>query len=143
MFIAEITLFFKKQDLDLAIGLVLTIMLVMYTMYQSISQTLPATAYLKFIDIWLMFCLLVPFFVFVVQVFSKIENPLKTKSQGPIKNTVLINNLSNCIIFSIPIVTFIFICCYVVVAICYYSNPKGYQSEQLSNWGSQMSICNL
>jgi hypothetical protein len=31
----------------------------------------------------------------------------------------------------------------VVVAICYYSNPKGYQSEQLSNWGSQMPICNL
>jgi hypothetical protein len=133
LFIAEITLFFKKQDLDLAIGLVLTIMLVMYTMYQSISQTLPATAYLKFIDIWLMFCLLVPFFVFVVQVFSKIENPLKTKSKDPNKNAVLINNLSNCIIFFIPIATFIFICCYVVVAICYYSNPKGYQLEQLSN----------
>jgi hypothetical protein len=68
LFIAEVTLFFNKQDLDLAIGLSLTIMLVMYTMYQSISQSLPQTAYLKFIDIWLMFCLLVPFFVFVVQV---------------------------------------------------------------------------
>jgi hypothetical protein len=67
------TLYFKKQDLDFAIGLTMTIMLVMYTMYQSISQSLPQTAYLKFIDVWLIFCLMVPFFVFVVQVFLKME----------------------------------------------------------------------
>jgi hypothetical protein len=127
LFIAEITLFFKKQDLDLAVGLDLTIMLVMYTMYQSISQMLPATAYLKFIDIWLMFCLLVPFFVFVVQVLSKIEitSQFKLTDSKGLKNNNFRNknNLSNCIKFAIPIGTCVFIGCYIVIAICYYTDP--------------------
>jgi Ca2+/Na+ antiporter len=127
LFIAEITLFFKKQDLDLAIGLDVTIMLVMYTMYQSISQILPATAYLKFIDIWLMFCLLVLFFVFVVQVLSKIEMAPQieqTDSKSSKKNNFRIkNNLAFCTKFSIPIFTFVFMGCYIAVAISYYSNP--------------------
>jgi carbon starvation protein CstA len=76
------TLFFKKQDLDFAIGLTMTIMLVMYTMYQSISSSLPQTAYLKFIDYWLMFCLMVPFFVFVVQVLMKMEIINTSKVEG-------------------------------------------------------------
>jgi hypothetical protein len=50
--IAEVTLFFGDLDLDMAIGLSLTVMLVMYTMYQSINESIPKTAYLKFIDIW-------------------------------------------------------------------------------------------
>ena len=41
----------------------LTTMLVIYTLHQSISATLPATAYLKMIDIWLFGGLSVPFIV--------------------------------------------------------------------------------
>ncbi len=52
LMIAEVTLFFGDLDLDMAIGLSLTVMLVMYTMYQSINESIPKTAYLKFIDIW-------------------------------------------------------------------------------------------
>jgi len=59
LIIAEVTLFCKDSQLELAIGLSLTVMLVMYTMYQGVSSTLPQTAYLKFIDIWLIVCLLV------------------------------------------------------------------------------------
>jgi hypothetical protein len=59
LIIAEVTLFCKDSQLELAIGLSLTVMLVMYTMYQGVSNTLPQTAYLKFIDVWLIVCLLV------------------------------------------------------------------------------------
>ena len=41
----------------------LTTMLVIYTLHQSISDTLPATAYLKMIDIWLFGGLIVPFII--------------------------------------------------------------------------------
>ena len=36
----------------------------MYTLYQSISATLPQTAYLKMIDYWLLGGLIIPFIVF-------------------------------------------------------------------------------
>ena len=41
----------------------LTTMLVVYTLHQSISSTLPPTAYLKMIDIWLFGGLIVPFII--------------------------------------------------------------------------------
>ena len=51
----------------------LTTMLVMYTLYQSILDTLPQTSYLKLIDIWLIACLTLPFLVFLVEVISQIS----------------------------------------------------------------------
>jgi hypothetical protein len=50
----------------------LTAMLVMYTLYQSISGSLPQTAYLKMIDAWLLFGLIMPFVVFLVEVIWKL-----------------------------------------------------------------------
>jgi hypothetical protein len=41
----------------------------MYTMYQSINASISQTAYLKLIDFWLIFCLLVPFVVFMVEIY--------------------------------------------------------------------------
>lgn len=63
--IVELTLFFKAHQLEMALGFSLTIMLVMYTFYQSVSASVPKTAYLKFIDYWLIFCLIVPIAVFL------------------------------------------------------------------------------
>ncbi len=48
-------------------------MLVMYTMYQSISQALVKTAYLKLIDYWLLFCLLMPFVIFMIEIHWLLE----------------------------------------------------------------------
>ncbi len=69
LIIAEVTLFFDEEKTEVAIGLSLTIMLVMYTMYQSISDSLIKTAYLKMIDYWLLFCLLMPFFIFMIEIY--------------------------------------------------------------------------
>lgn len=65
--IVESTLFIDDSRLDVAVSLSLTTMLVVYTFYQSISLTIPKTTYLKFIDYWLIFCLLVPFVIFLIE----------------------------------------------------------------------------
>ena len=51
----------------------LTTLLVMYTLFQSISNTLPQTAYLKLIDIWLIFSLILPLVIFIVHMAWEIE----------------------------------------------------------------------
>ena len=50
----------------------LTTMLVMYTLYQGLQDIMPKTAYLKFIDIFLLYGLIVPFVTFMVEVASKL-----------------------------------------------------------------------
>jgi hypothetical protein len=75
LMIVEVTLFFGDLDLDMGIGLSLTVMLVMYTMYQSINESIPKTAYLKFIDIWIGCCLFIPFIVFFIQIGWKLFRP--------------------------------------------------------------------
>jgi hypothetical protein len=68
LLIAEITLFIDESHFDTTIMVALTSMLVMYTLYQSLTGSLPQTSYLKMIDIWLLFGLLMPFVVFLVEV---------------------------------------------------------------------------
>ena len=62
--IVELTLFYGQ---DMGVSLSLTVLLVTYTFYQSISDSIPKTAYLKLMDYWLIFCLLIPFIIFLVQ----------------------------------------------------------------------------
>jgi high-affinity K+ transport system ATPase subunit B len=81
--IAEVTLYFFESQVELAVGLTLTIMLVMYTMYQSINEMSTKTAYLKMIDFWLLFCLLIPFTIFMIEIFwllKRTKKDLKTKN---------------------------------------------------------------
>ena len=78
--IAELTLYFDETQTELAIGFTLTIMLVMYTMYQSINDSFVKTAYLKMIDYWLLFCLLIPFTIFLIEIFWLL-NTNKAKDQ--------------------------------------------------------------
>ena len=59
--IVDITLFFDESETQLAIGFSLTIMLVMYTLFQGVSALFPKTAYLKLVSIsstfdWQLFC---------------------------------------------------------------------------------------
>ena len=50
----------------------LTSTFVMYTLYSSVSSTLPVNGCIKMIDIWLIHGLLNPFMVFMVLVLSKL-----------------------------------------------------------------------
>ena len=67
----EMLLFINEEHFEAVIMVALTTMLVMYTLHQSISSQLPKTSYMKMIDIWLMFCLTIPFLVFVVEVICE------------------------------------------------------------------------
>ena len=55
------TIFFDKDLFGDAIAVNLTIMLVMTTIFTSKIEELPPTSDMKMIDIWLIFCLVVPF----------------------------------------------------------------------------------
>ena len=61
--VAGFTLFINYNHFEATIMVALTTMLVIYTLHESISATLPATAYLKMIDIWLFGGLIVPFII--------------------------------------------------------------------------------
>ena len=77
--IAEITLFIDETHFESNIIVALTSMLVMYTLYQSVSVTLPQTAYLKLLDYWLIFCLIMPFVIFMIEVFWELQMQNKSK----------------------------------------------------------------
>ena len=85
LIIAEITLFFDETNMQAAIALTLTILLVMYTMYQGISATMPQTAYLKFLDVWVFFCLLIPFIVFLIEVAWELRKSKRSPNTIDIK----------------------------------------------------------
>ena len=55
------TTFFKPFFFEAALSVNLTTMLVMTTIFVSVMEKLPLTSYPKMIDIWLIFCQLVPF----------------------------------------------------------------------------------
>ena len=61
LLIAFSTTFFKPCFFEAALSVNLTTMLVMTTIFISKMESLPATSYMKMIDIWLILCQLAPF----------------------------------------------------------------------------------
>ena len=123
LIVAEVTLFFVESLVEVAVGLTLTIMLVMYTMYQSINDSSTKTAYLKIIDFWLLFCLLVPFTIFMIEIFWLLRRPkgdLKTENKWTEENGKKWSN-RRIIQFVVPSLTGIFIVLYFASALLYSS----------------------
>ena len=67
LIIAYVTHFFKAEYFDSKVSVNLTIMLVNTTIFTSKIQELPPTSDTKMIDIWLIFCLLIPFAFALIQ----------------------------------------------------------------------------
>ena len=65
--ITTITLYVGEEHYGVTIMVHLTTMLVMFTLYQSVSDNMPKTANLKLIDIWLLYGIIVPFVTFLVE----------------------------------------------------------------------------
>ena len=68
MVICQATLYFNKEHFKTNVPVTITTMLVMYTLYMAVSNKLPPTSYIKLIDIWLIFGLILPFTVFFLHV---------------------------------------------------------------------------
>ena len=67
LIITFVTIFFKAEFFEASLSVNLTIMLVMTTIFTSKIEELPPTSDTKMIDLWLIFCLLIPFAFTVVQ----------------------------------------------------------------------------
>jgi len=125
LIITEVTLHFDESKTELAIGLSLTIMLVMYTMYQSISESLVKTAYLKMIDYWLLFCLLMPFLIFMIEIHWLLQ---MTQSHNTSMNCWISNNENEkkrerkIIKYVVHGLTFIFIIIYMTIAFAMHTD---------------------
>ncbi len=124
--IVEFTLFFDHSNEGMAVTLSLTVMLVMYTLYQSISQTIPKTAYMKLVDYWLIFCLLVPFIIFIVESVWYLDQSKKKKQEnkrnnGWVRQAVYQNVIPQKLIqITLPTFTILFIVGFFVLAIYNY-----------------------
>ena len=60
--IIHATNYFKDFFFEAVVTVNLTGMLVLTTIFMTVSSNLPQTSYVKMIDVWLLFCILVPFF---------------------------------------------------------------------------------
>ena len=68
------TIFFDKDLFGDVIAVNLTIMLVMTTIFTSKIEELPPTSDMKMIDIWLIFCLVVPFLEVILRTAIECTN---------------------------------------------------------------------
>ena len=68
------TIFFDKDLFGDVIAVNLTIMLVMTTIFTSKIEELPPTSDMKMIDIWLIFCLVVPFLEVILRTVTECVN---------------------------------------------------------------------
>ena len=64
----------------------LTSMLVLVTMFISVSNNLPKTSYMKMIDVWLLFNLLYPFVI--VLVHTRMDSLRENEDEGEFDNTM-------------------------------------------------------
>ena len=71
LLITYTAIFFDKDLFADAIAVNLTIMLVMTTIFTSKIEELPPTSDMKMIDIWLIFCLVVPFLEVILRTASE------------------------------------------------------------------------
>ena len=78
MTITFATTLFKPLFFEAALSVNLTTMLMMTTISIGKMQTLPTTAYIRMIDVWLVFCQLVPFvevILLTAQEYYRVDDP--------------------------------------------------------------------
>ena len=126
MFMALITLYIDMEHFEATIMVALTAMLVMYTLFQSIALSLPTTAYLKLLDYWLIFGLIMPFFVFsalvinelILQRKSRVKVSSNSKMYGQESHDTKFISWSR---FVLCTVTALFTIFYLTIALLIYS----------------------
>jgi len=69
--ISYTTNFYKDKFFETVVAINLTTMLVIVTLFVSVSENLPATSYMKMMDIWLLFNLLVPFILIIIHTYME------------------------------------------------------------------------
>ena len=83
LFMTYATSYFKSFYFEASVTVNLTIMLVMTTIFTSKIEELPPTSDTKMIDIWLIFCLLVPFAFTLIQTAIECYREETTDAKRP------------------------------------------------------------
>ncbi|XP_064084504.1 uncharacterized protein LOC135200106 isoform X2 [Macrobrachium nipponense] len=73
MIISYTSLFCKRENCDLRVMMALTTLLVLYALYQQISNDLPRTSYTKAIDVWCFFSITFIFSQVILHVFVNLK----------------------------------------------------------------------
>ena len=114
------TLFIDEGHVEATIMVAMTSMLVMFTLHQNVQSKVPYTAYLKFVDYWLIYGTLLPFIVFATLVFwelgsgdKKVQDQVHELGKG---SKVKRNHFKTIPKIALPIVTIIFTLAYTIVA---------------------------
>ena len=68
--IGHSTNFFKSFFFEPVVTVNLTVLLVLVTMFISVSNSLPKTSYVKMVDIWLIFNLVLPFVEVLIHTYK-------------------------------------------------------------------------
>jgi len=122
MIVCQSTLYFNAEHFKTTSGVAVTTMLVMYTLYQAVSHKLPPTSYIKMIDVWLIFGLILPFCVFFLLVLidhlPKSRPDELTLSRIPSIRSVLVTIAH----FVLPLTILIFTLSYTVTAVLIYND---------------------
>jgi hypothetical protein len=66
---------YSKDNYDLVMTVNITCMMVLASIYISVSSSLPVTAAMKVIDYWLLFNLVYPAMVIIVNIFLQVKEP--------------------------------------------------------------------
>ena len=74
IFIGYCTTFFKPCFFEAALTVNLTTMLVLTTIFISVMEKLPPTSYIRMVDIWLIFSILIPFLEVSIITFKEYIN---------------------------------------------------------------------
>ncbi len=139
IFIAELTLCIDERHFEATIMVALTSMLVMYTLYQSVSNSLPQTAYLKMIDYWLLFGLVVPFFIILIlmgmdayppflqthnnTMINKLQNEIMVPvAEARAGRTCWVRKLLKMSKYIVSLATFLFVALYWTIALAHFSS---------------------
>ena len=104
LIVSYATTFFKPEYFEASLTVNLTIMLVMTTIFTSKIEELPPTSETKMIDVWLIFCLLVPFaFTLVQTAIERYREDDKDKSDEKWaaarkgEKVIFINSTTSCV----------------------------------------------
>ena len=122
MIVCQSTLYFNAEHFKTTSGVTVTTMLVMYTLYQAVSHKLPPTSYIKMIDVWLIFGLILPFCVFFLLVLidhlpkvHRGETNLSKVNQSREVMVVIAH-------YVLPIIILVFAVSYTTAAVLIYNN---------------------
>ena len=125
------TVYFAKENFKTSVPLAITSLLVMYTLKASVTSKLPTTSYIKFIDIWLLYGLLIPFIILIllalIEHLPEESDVVVLQSSGTEKDIKRMSHHGSTIVKKIarqilPCFQIAFVLCYMCVAFNKYGS---------------------